>query len=99
MQVRGNARRRNVDAGFALSDHCDWPSLLQAVETTGAQKVFVTHGFQSVLSRYLNEKGIESHEVKTAFGADEELEEIDIESESPPGLNTQTPLDASASPN
>jgi putative mRNA 3-end processing factor len=47
MQVRGNARRRNVDAGFALSDHADWDGLLKAVKATGALKVFATHGFQS----------------------------------------------------
>jgi putative mRNA 3-end processing factor len=72
MQVRGNARRRNADAGFALSDHADWDGLLSAIDATGASKVFVTHGFQSVLSRYLNEKGIAAAEVKTAYGEDEE---------------------------
>jgi len=72
MQVRGNQRRRNADAGFALSDHCDWKGLLQAVEACGASKVFVTHGFQSVFSRYLNEIGIEAGEVKTEYGNDDE---------------------------
>ncbi|MEJ7737470.1 MAG: ligase-associated DNA damage response exonuclease [Chitinophagaceae bacterium] len=72
MQVRGNARRRNVDAGFALSDHADWEGLLTAVRETGAQKVFVTHGFQAAFSRYLNENGIEAGEVKTEFGGEEE---------------------------
>lgn len=71
MQVRGNFRRNNTDTGFALSDHADWNGLLNAIEATGASKVFVTHGFQSVLSRYLNEKGIEAAEVKTAYGEEE----------------------------
>ena len=73
MQVRGNARRRNVDAGFAMSDHADWPGLLQAVKATGAEKVFVTHGFQSAFSRYLGENGIEAAEVKTEYGNDEDI--------------------------
>lgn len=72
MQVRGNVRRRNADAGFVLSDHADWEGLLTAITATGAEKVFVTHGFQSVLSRYLNEQGIEAAEVKTEYGDDEE---------------------------
>jgi len=72
MQVRGNTRRRNADAGFALSDHADWNGLLSAIQATGAQKVFVTHGFQAALSRYLNEHGIAADEVKTEFGEDEE---------------------------
>lgn len=76
MQVRGNSRRRNADAGFAMSDHADWPGLLQAVKATGAQKVFVTHGFQATFSRYLNENGIEAGEVKTEYGNDEEIAEV-----------------------
>ncbi len=72
MQVRGNRRRGNNDIGFVLSDHADWNGLLSAIEATGAEKVFVTHGFQSVLSRYLNEKGISADEVKTHFGDEEE---------------------------
>ena len=72
MQVRGNLRRRNADAGFALSDHADWKGLIKSVSATGAQKVFVTHGFQSVFSRWLNENGIKSAEVKTEYGGEEE---------------------------
>ncbi|MBA4138926.1 MAG: DNA ligase-associated DEXH box helicase, partial [Segetibacter sp.] len=72
MQVRGHARRRNVDAGFAMSDHADWKGLLQAVKATGAEKVYATHGFTAAFSRYLNEIGIEAGEVKTEFGNDEE---------------------------
>jgi putative mRNA 3-end processing factor len=72
MQVRGNVRRKNADAGFALSDHADWEGLLSAVKATGAEKVYATHGFQSAFSRHLNELGIEAGEVKTAFGNEEE---------------------------
>lgn len=73
MQVRGNVRRRNVDAGFALSDHADWNGLLEAIKATGAEKVFVTHGFQSAFSRYLNEENISvAAEVKTEYGTEDE---------------------------
>jgi putative mRNA 3-end processing factor len=72
MQVRGNVRRKNADAGFAFSDHADWEGLLSAVKATGAEKVYTTHGFQSAFSRYLNENGIEAAEVKTNYGNDEE---------------------------
>lgn len=75
MQVRGNARRSNVDKGFVLSDHADWSGLLQTVKETGAQKVYVTHGFQSAFSRYLNETGIEASEISTAYGEEEEVEQ------------------------
>ena len=72
MQVRGNVRRKNADAGFVISDHADWEGLLRATKATGAEKVYATHGFQSAFSRYLNENGIEAAEVKTNYGNDEE---------------------------
>jgi putative mRNA 3-end processing factor len=46
--------------------------LLSAIKATGAERVFVTHGFQAALSRYLNELGIQAGEVKTEYGEDEE---------------------------
>ncbi|MET0637095.1 MAG: ligase-associated DNA damage response exonuclease [Chitinophagaceae bacterium] len=72
MQVRGNLRRRNADAGFVLSDHADWDGLLNVIRATEAKRVFVTHGFQSAFSRYLTEIGIEAFEVKTEFGTEDE---------------------------
>ncbi|HTR30078.1 MAG TPA: ligase-associated DNA damage response exonuclease [Puia sp.] len=75
MQVRGNVRRRNADAGFALSDHADWNGLLAAVRDTGAEKVYVTHGFQAALSRYLSEGGLSAAEIRTEYGEDEEVSE------------------------
>lgn len=77
MQVRGNARRKNADAGFILSDHADWNGLLSAVKATGAEKVYTTHGFQAAFSRYLNEHGIEAAEVKTNYGTEEEETNIE----------------------
>ncbi|HZZ79303.1 MAG TPA: ligase-associated DNA damage response exonuclease [Gemmataceae bacterium] len=44
MRVRGARRRRAVDRGFVLSDHADWPGLLDAIRQTGANTVLVTHG-------------------------------------------------------
>lgn len=87
MQVRGHMRRSNVDAGFPLSDHADWKGLLQAVKATGAQQVFVTHGFQSALSRYLTETGIEAAEVKTEYGDETEEAAAGVEP-APPTTGT-----------
>ncbi len=73
MQVRGAQRRRNADAGFILSDHADWPGLLEAIDATGAECVYATHGFSATLARYLREtRGIRADVVKTSFGEDEE---------------------------
>lgn len=67
MLVRGARRRRSLDRGFALSDHVDWPSLLAAVEATGAGEVWVTHGFTGPVVRWLREKGIDARAVQTRF--------------------------------
>jgi putative mRNA 3-end processing factor len=67
MQIRGMRRRRALDAGFPLSDHADWEGLLGAIAATGAQEVFVTHGYSDVLARWLNERGIRASVVQTAY--------------------------------
>jgi putative mRNA 3-end processing factor len=77
MMVRGNARRKNADAGFALSDHADWNGLIKTCKETEAECVYSTHGFQSVFTRYLNEQGFHAKEVLTEYGNDEEEELID----------------------
>ncbi len=70
MRVRGARRRRAVDRGFVLSDHADWPGLLAAIEATGAQRVIVTHGFESALVRYLGERGLHAHSLRTEFAGE-----------------------------
>ncbi|HEU5050958.1 MAG TPA: ligase-associated DNA damage response exonuclease [Gemmatimonadales bacterium] len=67
MRVRGARRRRSLDRGFTLSDHADWPGLLAAIEATGASRVWVTHGYTAVLTRWLSEHGIEARAVATRF--------------------------------
>lgn len=67
MHVRGARRRRSVDRGFTLSDHVDWPQLLAAIDATGAERVFVTHGFSEVVVRWLREHAIEAHVLKTRY--------------------------------
>ena len=76
MQIRGNRRWQAVDAGFALSDHADWNGLLSAVKASEAEKVYVTHGSQATFSKYLNEIGIASGEVKTEYGAEDDEKEV-----------------------
>jgi putative mRNA 3-end processing factor len=67
MQIRGNRRRRSVDRGFVLSDHADWPGLLETVQATGAQEVWVTHGYAPEFVRWLEEKGLRARELTTHF--------------------------------
>ncbi|MFQ3592482.1 MAG: ligase-associated DNA damage response exonuclease [Gemmataceae bacterium] len=84
MTIRGTRRRKAVDRGFVLSDHADWPSLLQAIEATQAERVWVTHGYVNVLVRHLQSLGLEAQVIHTRFEGelpDDEL--LEPPSESP----------------
>ncbi len=75
MTLRGARRRRGADRGFVLSDHCDWPSLLEAIKLTGADNIYVTHGYTSIFSKYLREQGYHAVELHTEYEG--ELAEIE----------------------
>ena len=77
MLVRGARRRRSLDRGFALSDHVDWPSLLSAVEATGAGQVWVTHGYTGPVVRWLQDKGIDARAVQTRFEGERDDEVVE----------------------
>jgi putative mRNA 3-end processing factor len=68
MQLRGARRRRGVDRGFVLSDHADWPGLQQAIGATGAERVIVTHGYEPVMVRWLQQQGLQAGSFETEFG-------------------------------
>ncbi|MEO7400508.1 MAG: ligase-associated DNA damage response exonuclease, partial [Polaromonas sp.] len=71
MLLRGTRRRRGVDRGFVMSDHADWPGLQRAIDGTGAERVFVTHGSVAVMVRWLRERGLDAQAFKTEYGADD----------------------------
>jgi len=76
MQVRGTRRRRNVDRGFALSDHADWDELRATIAASGARRIGVTHGHTHALARYLREeRGLETTVYRTRFSDAGEEEE------------------------
>jgi putative mRNA 3-end processing factor len=77
MLLRGARRRRNVDRGFILSDHADWPGLMEAITATGAPRVIVTHGYVEPLVRWLAEQGLQSGAFKTQYGDDEDVKDAE----------------------
>jgi putative mRNA 3-end processing factor len=76
MRIRGARRRRAVDRGFVLSDHVDWPSLLASVAATGAERVWVTHGYREPVVRWLREHGLEAHAVASRWEGEADDAEI-----------------------
>lgn len=77
MQVRGIRRRRAVDRGFVISDHIDWPDLMKAIELSEAESIWVTHGYTTQVTEYLNKNGYNARIVKTEFRGEFEESEPD----------------------
>lgn len=71
MALRGVRRRRGADRGFILSDHADWDGLNTAIGQTGAERIFVTHGYTNVFTKWLNTQGYDAKIVQTEFDGED----------------------------
>ncbi|MBV0914088.1 ligase-associated DNA damage response exonuclease [Anianabacter salinae] len=80
MRLRGVRRRRAADRGFVLSDHVDWDGVNSAIAETGAERVFVTHGYTSIFRRWLEDQGYDARIVETEFTG-ESLDDPDPQQE------------------
>ena len=67
MQLRGARRRQALDRGFVLSDHADWDGLHSAIKASGAEKIYVTHGYTGPMVRWLGENGWRAEALATRF--------------------------------
>ena len=50
-----------------MSDHADWDGLNQAIAATGAESVYVTHGYTDVFKKWLEQLGLNAGIVETKF--------------------------------
>ena len=57
MRIRARARQRGADLPLIISDHADWPELLQTIEETGAEEIWVTHGREDALIHQVTAMG------------------------------------------
>jgi putative mRNA 3-end processing factor len=57
MRVKGRVRQAGVELPLIISDHADWPELLQTIVETGAEDVWVTHGRDDALVHQLGLMG------------------------------------------
>jgi putative mRNA 3-end processing factor len=76
MRVRGIRRRRGADRGFVLSDHVDFPAMLQTIEETAAERIIATHGYTDALVPLMQARGLEAAAFETQFGGEEELSDV-----------------------
>jgi len=49
MQIRARAKQMLVELPLIISDHADWPELLQTLVDVGAPEVWITHGREDAL--------------------------------------------------
>ncbi|MBI1416147.1 MAG: ligase-associated DNA damage response exonuclease [Limimaricola sp.] len=67
MAIHGIRRRRGTERGFVISDHADWAGLNAAIAATGAERIYVTHGYTAVFRRWLEEQGYDARIVRTGW--------------------------------
>ncbi|KQQ74012.1 MULTISPECIES: ligase-associated DNA damage response exonuclease [unclassified Rhizobium] len=58
MMVRQRAKQSGVELPLVISDHCDWPELLETINEVAPSEVWVTHGREEALVRWCELKGI-----------------------------------------
>ena len=66
----------------------DWPSLLTAIEATGAERVWVTHGYREPVVRWLEERGLQAQAVASRWEG-----ELETQSSTSPDA-PEDPLDS-----
>lgn len=57
MRIKGRIRQAGVELPLVISDHADWPELLDTIVETGAEDVWVTHGRDDALVYQLSQMG------------------------------------------
>ena len=71
MSVRQRAKQRGVELPLVISDHADWPELIQTIKDTGAEDVWVTHGREDALVHWCETQGIRARPLTLAGLVDE----------------------------
>jgi len=58
MRIRARARQGGVELPLIISDHADWPELLQTARDVQAPEIWITHGREDALGHALGAMGI-----------------------------------------
>jgi putative mRNA 3-end processing factor len=72
MRVRNRARQRGAELPLVISDHADWPELLDTIRETGAEEVWVTHGREDALVHQLGVMGLKARALALVGFEDED---------------------------
>jgi putative mRNA 3-end processing factor len=92
MRVRQRARTKGVELPLIISDHADWPELLQTTAEVGAPEVWVTHGREDALCHALAQRGVRGRALHLIGRGEED------EAPEPGALEADTPAAAAQAP-
>ena len=76
MRIRGQRRRRGYDRGFVLSDHADWPGLIDTIEQNGRIRRMPRQMLRAM--RYLSELSMVA-EVRDPDSVEQDGEQVEAE--------------------
>jgi putative mRNA 3-end processing factor len=74
MQIRARAKQQRVELPLVISDHSDWPQLIETIHESGAQEVWVTHGREEALVHYCRKAGLSARALSLLGYEEEEVE-------------------------
>jgi putative mRNA 3-end processing factor len=60
MRIKGRVRQSGVELPLVISDHADWPELIDTALETGADDIWVTHGRDDALVYELGRRGLKA---------------------------------------
>jgi putative mRNA 3-end processing factor len=73
MRVRQRAKAGGIELPLIISDHADWPELLQTLDDVAAPEIWVTHGSEEALIHAATQRGIRARALRLV-GYDDEGE-------------------------
>jgi putative mRNA 3-end processing factor len=60
MRIRARARQRGVELPLIISDHADWPELIQTIKDVEAGEIWITHGREDALLLQAQSMGLKA---------------------------------------
>ncbi|CEK10534.1 ligase-associated DNA damage response exonuclease [Legionella hackeliae] len=60
MQIRARAKQKAIDLPLIISDHADWPELVQTMTEVNPYEIWVTHGQEEALVYYATKNGYQA---------------------------------------
>ncbi len=73
MRIRARARQRGVELPLIISDHADWPELVQTIKDVEAPEIWITHGREDALIMQARSMGLKAKAL-AMVGFDEDAE-------------------------